>query len=188
MSHYDRPVSHATILFVCTGNICRSAFAERLASALVSELPAGHPARGWRFASAGISGLDGWPMCPEMAAELEERGGSAHGFTAQQLTASLVREAGLILALEPVHRTWILDEWPALVRRTWLLGHAARMAPELDGSGGLVEALRHHGGRARPEDGIADPYRRGPAAAARAAAAIEDSVRALLGSAVQLVE
>lgn len=175
-----------TILFVCTGNICRSAFAERLAVRLVEDLPAPHPARGWSFASAGVAGLEGWPMCPEMAAELELRGVSAHGFTARQLTGAMGRAADLILVLESIHRAWVLDEWPALVRRTWLLGHAARVAPTLadDGAGGgaadLTVALRGHRGRPRAEDGIADPFRKGEAAAARAASEIEAALRALL--------
>ena len=175
-----------SILFVCTGNICRSAFAERLAVRLVEDLPAGHPARGWEFASAGISGLGGSPMCPEMAAELTARGGSADGFVAQQLTGAMARSADLILALEPVHRAWVIDEWPALIRRTWLLGQAARVAPTIadDGAaGGVVDllALRERRDRPLESDGIADPYRRGADAAARAAQEIEAAVRALLG-------
>lgn len=197
-----------SILFVCTGNICRSAFAERLAVRLVDELPDGHPAREWAFMSAGISGLDGSAMCPEMEFELVARGGSADGFAAQQVTGAMARSADLILALEPIHRTYILEEWPALVRRTWLLGQAARVAPTLanddarevpgegtaegaregaeDGVGGrgvvdLIAALREHRDRPLASDGIADPYRLGPAAAAKAAAEIETALRALLG-------
>ncbi len=196
-----------SVLFVCTGNICRSAFAERLAVRLASELPAGHPARRWTFASAGIAGLEGWGMCPEMEAELVARGGSAEGFTAHHLTATMARKADLILALEPVHRAYVLEEWPALVRRTWLLGQAARVAPTLAeagaGAGGgvtpgeaggavadigrkggvvdLIGAFQRHRDRPQESDGIADPYRRGPAAAAKAAAEIEAALRVLLG-------
>ncbi len=175
-----------SVLFVCTGNICRSAFAERLAVRLASELPAGHPARRWTFSSAGIAGLEGWTMCPEMKAELVARGGSAEGFTAHHLTATMARSADLILALEPVHRAHILEEWPALVRRTWMLGQAARVAPTLadDGAaGGVVDltvALRQHRDRPLESDGIADPYARGAAAAATAASEIEAALRALL--------
>lgn len=197
-----------SILFVCTGNICRSAFADRLAVRLVDELPDGHPAREWAFLSAGISGLDGSAMCSEMEAELVARGGSADGFVAQQVTGAMARSADLILALEAVHRTYILEEWPALVRRTWLLGQAARVAPELVkndardvggegtgqraregaqggvGGGGvvvdLIAALREHRDRPLESDGIADPYRLGPAAAAKAASEIETALRALL--------
>lgn len=174
-----------TILFVCTGNICRSAFAERLAVRLVEDLPAEHPAREWTFASAGIAGLDGSGMCPEMESELIARGGCADGFVAQQVTGPMARSADLILALEAVHRAYVLEEWPALVRRTWLLGQAARVAPTItdDGAaGGVVDlmALREHRDRPLESDGIADPYRRGPAAAAKAAAEIEAALRALL--------
>ena len=176
-----------SVLFVCTGNICRSAFAERLAVLLAAGLPADHPAREWTFASAGIAGLDGWGMCPEMEAELASRGGSADGFVAQQVTGAMARSADLILALEPVHRAYILEEWPALIRRTWLLGQAARVAPALAGAGAgaggfvdLTVALRQHRDRPLESDGIADPYARGAAAAATAASEIEAALRALL--------
>ncbi|NCD17018.1 MAG: hypothetical protein EOL91_06855 [Actinobacteria bacterium] len=197
-----------SVLFVCTGNICRSAFAERLAVRLKEELPEAHPAREWTFTSAGTAGLDGWPMCPEMESELVARGGSADGFVAKQVTGTMARSADLILALESVHRAWVLEEWPALVRRTWLLGQAARVAPTLVngdarevpgegtgegaregaeggvGGGGVVDllaALREHRDRPLASDGIADPYRLGPAAAATAAAEIEAALRVLLG-------
>lgn len=172
-----------SVLFVCTGNICRSPFAERLSVRLVEDLSEDHPARGWEFASAGISGLDGWEMCPEMAVELEARGGSADGFVARQLTRTMAREADLLLVLEPVHRAWVLEEWPSLVRRTWLLGQAARVAPTLPAPD-LLDGLLERRDAAQPGDEVPDPYRRGPAAAARAAGQIETLLRSLLGTGV----
>ena len=151
---------------------------------LVDELPAGHPARGWEFASAGIAGLEGWPMDEGMAAELEVRGASAAGFVASQVSGAVLRPADLVLTLETVHRAWILEEWPALVRRTLLLGQAGRLAPDLAGHDDvLIAALKAHSGAAQPADAVADPYRRGPAAAARAASEIERALRAILTAA-----
>lgn len=172
----DRPVT-ARVLFVCTGNICRSPFAERLAGRLVRDVPVDHPVSGWQFASAGIGALVGQPMDPGMAAELTARGGDPAEFTARQLTSAVARGADLILTLEPVHREWILDEWPALVRRTLVLGQAARAVRD---DADPLAVLRAHRGAALPSDGIPDPYRRGPAAAHEAAAAIDRALRALL--------
>lgn len=178
------PMSPATahVLFVCTGNICRSPFAERLASHIAAGLPAGQPAHGWRFSSAGIGALVGDPMDAAMAAELAARGGDPSGFTARQLTARLARDADLILALEPAHREWVLDEWPGLVRRTLVLGQAARAAVDLDDDADPLRALLAHRGAVQASDGIRDPYRRGPAAAQEAAARIERALRAVMGA------
>lgn len=174
----------AQILFACTGNICRSPFAERLAAHLVTGLPPAHPAGGWQFASAGIGALVGWPMDPGMAAELAARGGSAEGFVARQLTATMARGADLILTLESTHRDHILDEWPALARRTLVLGKAARVVAELGAPGDdTLAALRAHRGAPDRADDIMDPYRRGEAAAREAAQQIERALESLLGGA-----
>ena len=71
------------VLFVCTANICRSAYAVRRAEALAEEGSA------LEFASGGTLGTPGLPMSAEIAAELEQRGGSADGFTIRQFAAAL---------------------------------------------------------------------------------------------------
>ena len=202
------------VLFVCTGNICRSPFAELLARQMVRALPRRSQASDWQFASAGIAGLTGWPMDAHMAAELRRRGGSADGFRARRLTSALAHEADLLMVMSQEHRIFILDEWPDLVRRTWLLGQAARSASQLgvgapggavsgsaaSGSaspggawfGGtdagaaasvnVVSALRAYPAPPLSSDSIPDPYQRGAAAAARAAARIEDALHQVLGA------
>lgn len=174
--------SSAGVLFVCTGNVCRSPFAEGLAKVLVSELPDHHPAHSLRFSSAGVGALAGHQMCPEMAAELVNRGGTTDGFEARQITAAVARDADLILTLEASHRDYILEEWPGVVRRTFLLGQIARVVPTLtvESPLSLMHTVRGYRGVASPQDSIDDPFRRGPEAAARAAEAIEAALRALL--------
>lgn len=190
------------VLFVCTGNICRSPFAELLARQMVGPLPQQSAASGWQFASAGIHGLAGWPMDARMAAQLESRGGSSEGFRARRLTSAIAHEADLLLVMAPEHRIFILDEWSDLVRRTLLLGQAARLATANPGasesgrsSGGgtyaggtsadgtdLVSVLSANPAPPLSSDAIPDPYLRGAAAAARAAKRIEAALRQVLGA------
>lgn len=66
------------LLFVCTGNVCRSPFAERYAISAQRSFCVP-----WRF--AGVGALAGAPMDEPMAAELRARGGDLSGFAAQQL-------------------------------------------------------------------------------------------------------
>ncbi|HEX9528470.1 MAG TPA: hypothetical protein VF951_13310, partial [Streptosporangiaceae bacterium] len=72
------------ILFVCTGNVCRSVIAERLARrGLRARL--GADARRFRVASAGIAGLDGCPVHPYTAEALSWLGADADGFVSHAL-------------------------------------------------------------------------------------------------------
>ena len=148
-------------------------------------------------------------MDAHMAAELRKRGGSADGFRARRLTSALAHEADLLMVMSQEHRIFILDEWPDLVRRTWLLGQAARSASQpgvgapdsavsgstsSDGSGSggtdagaaasvnVVSALRAYPAPPLSSDSIPDPYQRGAAAAARAAARIENALHQVLGA------
>lgn len=150
------------VLFVCTGNICRSAFAERMARSLSDG--------SWQYASAGTGALVGSPVDPPMARELEARGGSADGFAAQQVTPELVRDADLVLCMTAAHRAWLVEEVPRALRRTALLTRfAAGLADQPTAVGQeLVRAVLDSRPDSRHAD-IADPYRRGDEAAATAA-------------------
>lgn len=125
-------------------------------------------------------------MDAHMAAELRTRGGSAEGFRARRLTGAMAHEADLVLVMASEHRLFILDEWPDLVRRTWLLGQAARVAPGLGGGApgntDLVSALRANPAPPLTTDDIPVPYRRGARAAARTAAQIEAALRKVFGA------
>ena len=105
------------VLFVCTANICRSAYADVVARG------AGVP--GVAFASAGTHALVGRPMDPPMAALAASHGDPA-AHEAHRLSRDLVAEADLILAMDAGHRRYILEEWPEFGPKTFLFGHAAR--------------------------------------------------------------
>lgn len=158
------------VLFVCTGNVCRSPFAERLAR-LLSDGSV-------EYASAGIQALHGEPMDRPMADQLSARGGTSEGFAARQLTAAMVREADLLLCMESRHRLWVVDEAPVALRRTTLLTHFTAVAaeqPALRGDQIVKAALAQP--IPRGVEDIADPYRQGDEAAALAAEVLAQHVR-----------
>src|ERR1700760_1096382 len=73
-----------SILFVCTGNICRSSFSEVLARHLLAP-----ESDGFEFASAGAAPVVGAPMHHASRAALEQFGAPssvAESFRARQLT------------------------------------------------------------------------------------------------------
>ena len=161
------PAEPLRILFVCTANICRSAYAELVARSLAGDRD------DVEFASAGIHGWRDHPLDAEMAAVLPA-GVSAEGFASRPLTGAMVDSADLILTMEAAQRTHLLDDRPSAVRKVLTLGQAAhalaRLRKEsLPDRADLLRRLGTARGTADPTLDIADPYRRGHAAAARAA-------------------
>ncbi|WP_338100974.1 low molecular weight phosphatase family protein [Mycolicibacterium vanbaalenii] len=111
---------------MCTGNICRSPIAERLASTMGSQL--GIPR--FEAVSAGTRALVGHPMHRHAATVLDELGGSGLGFAARRLTPRIVSRADLVLVMTREHRDVVLECAPHKLHRTFTLVEAARLASE----------------------------------------------------------
>jgi protein arginine phosphatase len=92
-------MSRMRILFVCTGNTCRSALAEGLARRTVIERALSDV----EVASAGTSAWDGAPASDGALLVGIERGLDLSQHRAQTLTRELIREADLVLAMGPHH-------------------------------------------------------------------------------------
>ena len=154
------------VLFVCTANICRSAYADVTSRA--------RGTRGVEFGSAGTRALVEHPIDPPMAAEVHGAGDPSQ-HVARQLTRGLLEEADLVLTMGPDHRRWILDAWPQHGRKVLLLGQAARIMSELPADLQLSRLVAHLWARrsADPSDEVQDPYKRGPEAMATAARQID---------------
>jgi protein-tyrosine-phosphatase len=93
------PTTTFNLLFVCTGNTCRSPMAEAVARAELER-------RGWRHvqvASAGSAAEPGSPAAPEAVAVGARRGLDLGAHRSQLLTPELVDWADLILAMSPSH-------------------------------------------------------------------------------------
>jgi protein-tyrosine-phosphatase len=128
------------ILFVCTGNTCRSAIAEAIAHKLIIE-------RGLsdvELSSAGTSAWDGAPASDGALLVGMERGLDLSQHRAQTLTRDLVRDADLVLAMGPHH----LERVEALggSGKSYLLtdfaSHGASSRPVNDPIGGELEMYR----------------------------------------------
>ncbi len=90
------------VLVICTGNTCRSPMAEVALRALLSpELEAQV-----EVASAGTGAGEGAPATSLAIATVASHGLHLEGHRARALTPRLVREADLILAMEPRHVEW----------------------------------------------------------------------------------
>ncbi len=97
------------ILFVCTGNTCRSPMAEGIARELLASGAFGDDARNWEVISAGIATINGLPPTPEAVKALQAQNISIARLRSRILTADLVRRATVIFPMTASHVEAILD-------------------------------------------------------------------------------
>src|SRR5260221_6467356 len=104
-----------TILFICTGNVCRSPMAEALFRRAVR-------GRGeFRVYSAGIGALDGQPPTPHSVRAMRELGVDISAQRSRMLTAELVRSADIILGMTHRHVDTGTLLYPQAAEKTLLL-------------------------------------------------------------------
>ncbi len=104
-----------TILFICTGNVCRSPMAEALFRHAIK-------GRGeFRAVSAGIGALDGQPPTPHSVRAMRELGVDISGQRSRVLTTELVRSADIILGMTHGHVDTIALLYPMAAEKTFLL-------------------------------------------------------------------
>ncbi len=133
------------VVFVCTGNICRSPMAEAMARTA-------HAGRGLTFASAGTFGLNGHAMTPRAATALGEIGIGDEGHGSKQVDADLVAAADIVYVMEPQHMWWLVDRWPDAAGKIHLLDPEGRsVADPYGGSLETYRASRDHIGAALAE-------------------------------------
>lgn len=105
------------ILIVCVGNVCRSPLAERL---LQMRLDAARPGE-FVVSSAGMQARPEGSMDPTSARELVRLGGDPAGFASQPVTAELLEDADLVLAVTKDLRTKAVSTSPKVMRRAFTL-------------------------------------------------------------------
>ncbi len=104
-----------TILFVCTGNICRSPMAEGLFR---------HAVKGrsdFRVLSAGVGAVEGLPPSEHAVRALLELGIDISKQRSRMLTADLVEQATYIFGMTHHHADAIRLLYPHAAEKTFLL-------------------------------------------------------------------
>ena len=122
------------IVFVCTGNTCRSPLAEGLLKARLAERlgcgAADLPERGFHVLSAGLAALSGGPAADEAVEAARPYGADLAGHRSRPLTTDLAAQADYLVAMTRGHLAALAEGYPALAARPRLLSRAGDDLPD----------------------------------------------------------
>src|SRR3989338_3359535 len=104
------------ILFVCTGNSCRSVMAEGLFRKFVEDR-----VEDFIVESAGISAMDGFPPTDQTIRVMKEEVVDVSDHLSQRLTLEMIEASHKIFVMEKFHKDWILRYAPEAEPKVMLL-------------------------------------------------------------------
>ncbi|MFC2023641.1 low molecular weight protein arginine phosphatase [Chloroflexota bacterium] len=130
----------ATILCVCTGNVCRSPMAEGILRQRLANQGLGGQ---HRVFSAGVWALDGRPASENARQVMKEKGIDISDHIAHSIAASDVSDADLILVMSREHQDMIVNTWSQYRWKVYRLSEMTGKRKDVrDPYGGTLDEYR----------------------------------------------
>ncbi len=115
------------VLFVCTGNSCRSPMAEIYFNYKVNK-------EGIEILadSAGISAYDGTPISTNARKVLENYNIKVPEFYSKSINLTLIKEANYIFTMEQYHRDFLKNNYPSFSEKIYTLNEFCDMSGDIE--------------------------------------------------------
>lgn len=104
-----------TLLFVCTGNTCRSPMAEFLFKNLAGDL------EDLEVLSAGVSTVEGLPASEHALSVMREKGISLDNHRTRPVSREIIEKADLVLTMTTRHKEILISRFPEFRNKVFTL-------------------------------------------------------------------
>lgn len=125
------------VLFVCTGNQCRSPMAYGILHAFLQK----ENVQSIRADSAGTYAVYGYAPTEEAVILSAERGVDIAGYRSKPISPLLLEESDLILVMGRMHHAVVLNMAPAAIKKVFLLKSFGRAETNPDSKGEIDDPI-----------------------------------------------